>query len=474
METLFETHPAIFWQSGKIDVVQHKATVEPEKVIQCDSASDGGGTSIYGSVLHDNGVYRMWYQATPKDWDHENMTFVAYAESDDGFTWRKPELGLVDLGGSKANNLTNLGVHSPSVFIDPDAPESHRYRATGCLNPGIRGIHPGAEKMGYFTFHSSDGLNWNLDTTAPQWDDVDVITSIYHPQQRRGIVAMKYNPTLRGFMRRVIYNAELKDGEWSDALPALIPDEFDDICAVSRGFVTADYYGTAMLPAGKGTVAMIWQFRHRLPRSSPLASSLYGVCDISLAYQRERGACWEHQAGRPDFVSSGDQAWTRGGLYSASSPVEVGDEHFLYITGAEFEHAYGIDEKGEHIPERIKERHTRGDYGIGIARFPKFRCFGFRAHPEGILCLKLEVPDKPWEMRLNYACKFGGHLRASLNDAVSGERLGTAAVLEGDEACATLEWDEDARKSMGKVTDVTVMLSMEHATVYAFDVSPAG
>ena len=69
----------------KIDVVQHKAKVEPEKVLHCDSIADGGGTSIYGSVLYDGGVYRMWYQATPKDWDHENMTFVAYAESDDGF-----------------------------------------------------------------------------------------------------------------------------------------------------------------------------------------------------------------------------------------------------------------------------------------------------------------------------------------------------------------------------------------------------
>ncbi len=473
MEVLFETHPAIFWQSGKIDVVQHKAKVESEKVLHGDSAVDGGGMSIYGSVLHDGGVYRMWYQATPKDWDDENMTFVAYAESDDGFTWRKPELGLVELGGSKANNLTNLGVHAPSVFIDPDAPESHRYRATGCLQPGIRGIHPGAEKMGYFTFHSSDGLHWNLDTTTPRWDAVDVITSVYHPQQQRGIVAMKFNPNLRGYMQRVIYTAEFRDGEWSKALPALIPDDFDNICAITRGFASGDYYGMAMLPAGQGTVAMIWQFRHRLPRFGTLNSSMYGVVDISLAYQREPGACWEHQSGRPDFVSCSDHVWTQGGLYSASSPVEVGDEHFLYITGAGFEHGYGFDEKGESRPERVKERHALGDYGIGIARFPKYRLFGFRAHPDGMLCLKLDVPEKPWEMRLNYACVHNGSVRASLNDAVSGERLGTAAVLEGDEACARLEWDEDARESMGKVTAVNVILSMEHATVYAFEIVSA-
>lgn len=76
-------------------------------------------------------------------------------------------------------------------------------------------------------------------------------------------------------------------------------------------------------------------------------------------------------------------------------------------------------------------------------------------------------------MRLNYACVHSGHINVSLNDAVSGERLGSAAVLEGDATSARLEWDEDARKHIGKVGAVTVMLNMEHATVYAFEIVSA-
>ena len=451
-----------------MDVVQHHARIDPDPVLLGDSIVDGAGVSIYGTVLRDGGRFRMWYQAAPKDWGDQNMPLVGYAESDDGREWKKPALNLVEYG-PKPNNLCDLGVHSPSVFIDPDAPASHRYRATGCLQPDVKGSHKGAERAGYYTFHSHDGLHWELDSTTPEWDSVDVITSIYHPGQRRGIVAMKFNPLLRGFMRRVIHNAELKDGQWSEALPALIPDEYDDICAGARGFVSGDYYGTAMLPAGKGTVALIWQFRHRLPRSGPLASGMFGVVSISLAYQTARGACWQHQTGRPDFISAGDPPWTRGGIYSASCPIEVEDEHWLYVCGSPFEHAYSLTVKGETDEKLLEERRGPERSRIGLARFPKWRLFGFRAHPEGVLCLKPRTPDVPWTMYLNYKCEHDGHVEVSLWDVLGGQTFGRPARLDGDATEAKVVWDDDARRQIALGGEVTVHLCMRHASVYAFE-----
>ena len=468
MEVLFETHPAVYWRTGKVDVVQHRARIEPDPVLVGDSPADGAGASIYGTVLRDGGRFRMWYQATPESWGDENMSLVGYAESDDGLQWRKPELNLVECGPGP-NNLCDLGAHCPSVFIDPEAPPSHRYRATGCVQPDVKGTHKGAERSGYYTFHSRDGLHWELDSTTPVWDSVDVITSVYHPWQRRGIVAMKFNPVLRGFMRRVIHTAELKDGEWSGPLPALIPDQYDDLCAGARGFTSGDYYGTAMLPAGSGTVAMIWQFRHRFPRSGTQASSMFGVVDISLAYQTARGACWQHQTGRPDFISCADLPWTRGGIYSASCPVEVRDEHWLYVCGTPFEHAYSLNEEGETVEKLLRERHADGRSRIGVARFPKWRLFGFRAHPEGMLCLKPKVPDGPWEMYLNYKCEHGGHVDATLCDAVSGDALGRGPTLRGDATEAKIVWKETSPGAIAPGRPVTVLLGMRHASVYAFE-----
>ncbi|MCJ8330900.1 MAG: hypothetical protein HRT89_03550 [Lentisphaeria bacterium] len=471
MEVLFETHPAIFWVGGRLEVEQHQARIDPEPVLIGDTPVDGSGVSIYGTVLHDGGIFRMWYQAAPKNWGEANMVMVGYAESDDGINWRKPELNLVDLG-TGPNNLCDLSVHSPSIFIDPDAPASHRYRATGCVDPEVEGSDHGVEKRGYYTFHSADGLHWEIDTKTPQWDEVDVITSIYHPQNKRGMVAMKYNPIIRGFMHRVIHTAEFKDGEWSKAVPALIPDQFDDVVAQSRGFSTGDYYGTAMLPAGKGTVAMIWQFRHRLPRGAYRASSLFGVVDISLAYQTEPGACWQHQDGRPDFVSASDTEWTKGGIYSASTPVEVGDEHWLYVTGSQFEHAYSINEEGKTDAVLLKERHEKGNYKIGIARFPKFRLFGFRGNPEGTVCLKPEIPDAPWDLLLNYKCDKDGYVNVGLFDEAGEKKFSQTIRLEGDAAAETVQWDEGAKAAIEKGGKFCIKIDLRHATVFAYELRP--
>ena len=86
------------------------------------------GPRHYGTVMYDQGMYRMWYQGTPKDWDEWNMETICYAESDNGIDWRKPNLGLVDSAGQgKDNNLLNISGHNMTIFIYPDAPPSHRY-----------------------------------------------------------------------------------------------------------------------------------------------------------------------------------------------------------------------------------------------------------------------------------------------------------------------------------------------------------
>ncbi len=99
-----------------------QAALHPEPVVRPDTFADGAGVTIYGSVLHDSGKLRMWYHAIPQDWDYQtDMSSIAYAESDDGIHWTKPPLGIL-AHGPGPNHLTNLGLHSATVFIDPDSP----------------------------------------------------------------------------------------------------------------------------------------------------------------------------------------------------------------------------------------------------------------------------------------------------------------------------------------------------------------
>jgi hypothetical protein len=125
---------------------------------------DAHGVQFYGSVIHDQGRYRMWYVAFDDDRDNpvpSSRWRPAYAESTDGLVWTKPELGLVNYRGSKANNLLNMGGESWGVINlkvlkdDADPDPSRRYKMTTHVyyrhNTRLGTLLP---------FVSADGLSW--------------------------------------------------------------------------------------------------------------------------------------------------------------------------------------------------------------------------------------------------------------------------------------------------------------------------
>ena len=82
-------------------------------------APDHGHAILYGTVLHDGAKFRMWYLGMPdtsfEAWRQSRWRPMCYAESDDGVVWRKPELGLVEVNGSRRNNACL--VESPDFFL---------------------------------------------------------------------------------------------------------------------------------------------------------------------------------------------------------------------------------------------------------------------------------------------------------------------------------------------------------------------
>lgn len=474
MQVLFESRTNIDI-SGKVYFFQHNPVLHPEPVLGPDSFVDGAGTSIYGSVLRDGGVYRMWYQAWPRDWNGANGDLIGYAESNNGIDWHKPKLGLVDYSGKgRDNNLVDLSGHSPSVFIDPESPPTHRYRATLCTGPGPQGARKGMLDAGYFTAHSADGLHWEYDRLTPQWRSADVITSIYHPRQRRGIVAMKVTPRVHGIPRRSIWNAEWRDGHWSEARSALVPDEYDDIAAGARGYVSGDYYGMGMLAAGSGAVGFVWQFRHRLPRTEERGSGVFGDVDVSLAYQAEPGDRWLHVPGRADFIRHADlPSWGRDVVYTASCPVDVGDEQWLYVSAGIRSHGWYVDSRWKRDENRIRSLVDQGMYRIGIVRWPKWRLFGFRSDPCGVLDIKLGRLSQPGKVQLNYRCESGGSIRAEIPNRET-HSLEQALPLRGDALSETVAWKAGDILPADPEKELVVRLHLDRAEVYAYDTLETG
>lgn len=468
MELLFESRTSIKATSGKIYAEQVRPTVDPEPLVSPSNTVDGGGTSIYGSVLHDGGRFRMWYQAWPADWNGKDVSLVGYAESDDGVEWRKPDLGLYSYGGSTKNNLTDLGFHSPSVFIDPTATSAARFRATGFARPGGLGCSQRVAVAGYYTAHSSDGLHWELDSDRPQWNSADVITSVYHPLQARGIVALKRNVRASGIPRRSVWGASFRDGSYGADRSVLIPDDFDDVAAATRGYASGDYYGMGMMPAGSGTVGFLWQFRHTLPRTAGRDSGVFGDVDVSLVFQEREGDSWRHAAGRRDFISHGVTDWAANCIYTASNALTVGDEQWLYFCGEPYSHAWYLDSTWTLQEARRLELLDGGFYFIGRARWPRNRLFGFRSDPEGALDLELPAETAGKRFYLNFRTEGNGSVRVEAPN-VAGYELEGATPISGDELRLQVPIGRNGRLPSSGEAPVRVRIHLDRAHVYGYE-----
>ena len=466
MELLFESRPHLAVDSGKLLVVQGKATLHPDPVVPCDTYFDKAGASVM-SVLRDAGVYRMWYYGFPADWGGSDAAHMCYAESDNGIDWRKPKLNVMKDSHGPSHRLNMLVT---GVFVDPDSPASHRYRGVTFLNPNATLIPLPVKFPGYYTAHSADGLHWELDGLDPRWPEGDVILAAYHPAQRRGIVSYKRNPRYQSIQRRAVWIAGFADGKWDDGGRALTPDEFDDICAMSRGYASGDYYGLSFQPAGASTVGFLQQFRHSRPLTPGVRNpGVFGVTDLSLVYQESPRDAWQHAPGRLDFVDRGNLWWSKGGLYPASAAVETDGEHRLYIAGQGQSHAWYLEPNWKLMPRWKDAMREKAEIAqTGYAHWHPWRLFGFRADPEGVLQIHLGNITQPSTLELNCECEPGGSIRVAIA-GVEGCGLEDAIPVTGNHTRTKVAWRHATTiPASDPMKHVVVNLHIGRATAWAY------
>jgi hypothetical protein len=110
----------------------------------------------YTTIIHARGEYRAYYRGNPtagKDGSPSEVTCVAVSK--DGKTWTKPELGVFEVNGTKANNVVLAG----------DAPFSHNFCPMFDTRGGVLATEQykalaGISRTGLFAFVSEDGLRW--------------------------------------------------------------------------------------------------------------------------------------------------------------------------------------------------------------------------------------------------------------------------------------------------------------------------
>ena len=96
----------------------------------------------------------MWYNTQPSQQKPDVRQYLCYAVSEDGVSWERPSLGLVEHGGSTANNIVFADVAWTHCALKDDEDDtSRRYKLAYWSQPedGLPGI--------YVAF-SHDGIRW--------------------------------------------------------------------------------------------------------------------------------------------------------------------------------------------------------------------------------------------------------------------------------------------------------------------------
>lgn len=375
----------------------------------------------WGTMLFDKGIYRLWYEAFDQNYRDDFDGRLCYAESPDGIFWSKPSLGLVEYEGSRENNIIfdgtmsgGMGFHGHSIFIDPMAEASARYKMTflGGFRPYFSGCGNPVHLMSFAC--SPDGIRWKWGHPAEQSWLLPPVTSFGSDTQS----VVFWDNRIRkyvGYFRkwdgniRIIGRSETTDlTDWKRPESILFPDDKDPF--------GSDFYNSAasVYSSGDDTVYFMFisLFNHRTDK-----------LDVRLAVSRD-GINYT----RPDrdaYLANGDE-FDSGSIYMCPGISKSGDKLTMCYIGVSHRH-------GEAVPEKISY-----SGGFGMLEIDKDRFQGLDTDDSFEFSLKgFDYTGGNLNIEINAIIRSGGYIKGGL------VKEGTVEYLEGfsPEDCIPLTED---------------------------------
>ena len=312
----------------------HPCRKLPRPVVEPEKPWEGGRVYVYGTVHYDaaSKQYRMWYMSCPpagkrdKALQRTSRALVLYATSRDGVHWVKPELGLYEYGGSKANNIL-YGLDSPSVLVDVSDPDpARRYKMLG------RGRTK--NQSGGWGVRSADGLHWQDAPGNPGFKTSDTLTLAFDPKTREYLAFHKLGTKIRGYSRRTVHLRTSKDFRtWSPSKLVMAPDEKDDAWA-KRDPQRTEFYNMSVFPYAGQFLGLVTVFRleRHLKKTVAHQSAHDGPIHAQLVHSRD-GRTWHRLDDRTPVIPNGPDDYDAGCILGVTNtPVICGDEMWLYYT----------------------------------------------------------------------------------------------------------------------------------------------
>ena len=396
--------------------------------------------NLYGNVIYDeeDELYKCWYSPFVIDNSAKGMSLkerekgydapderemaICYATSKDGIHWEKPNLGLVDFGGNKKNNIIWrgkgqggdhwAGPHGAGVFKDVHEKDpNRRYKALFKIEELSIGF-------------SKDGLHW--DEYQPCEGDVTVAGDT-HNNALWAPTLNKYVGITRtwGSMGREVVRVESDDFiHWTKEEVVLKGLDKN----LQPYAMPVFYYGGVYL----GLVAIHNQKTDRV--------------HTELTWSPDTKKWYRISPGTPLIPLSDKKLdYDYGCVYACAYPVFEKDEIKLYYGGSDWLH-FGW---------------RSGALSLATLRPDGFA--GYEAQSKIAMVVTKSIPYDGGGIRINADINEGGHLIVRVLDE-DGKALAKTEKLSADLMNTELQFDREIKNG-----SISLQFDFVNAKVYSFD-----
>lgn len=461
--------------STGIRATMHSPKRSGDVLVAPDAAwEDGSNIGLYCSVLEEDGLIRIWYFLSS-----DNVRCLCYCESEDGLHFRKPELGLHKLHGSRSNNVVIPGPDGGgSVWIDPKATGQGRYRSQAKSYPGWPDPGRSAE---FWRYASPDGVHWRRLPVelGGDWDTQSIC--FWDDRVGRYVIYTRkwFRFDDRAQNHRAVRRLESDDlARWDGERVVMEADEIDlGGRETPTGQPPMDYYGALVFkyPGNHGLYVMLAQvFWHWQALSSeqrwgesgdpqkPVIERLGpGTIDVRLCWSRD-GVKFHHVGDRQSFMATGpDGSFDSRMLWAMPNPVPLGDELAFYYAGTNADHHGFVDPVASG---------RRSGIGRALLRMDGFVSLDAGSDEGEVVTRPLTFDGAGLE--LNMETRGDGCVRVGLLDEhgqpMEGHSLADAVPLCGNCVRMKARWATGGDLAAFAARPVRLQFKLRSARMYAF------
>lgn len=440
-----------------------KPTVRKEPVLAPNrddpNAPDHAAVNCYGTVILDGGRFRMWYygkyfleSSDEPTQDPLSQGPICYAESEDGIHWVRPNLGQVEIKGSRENNALKLpGTLTQAAMVikeDRDSDPQRRYKM-------VYNLTNSSGNWVFRTATSPDGIRW---TASPDFatEKFLEISSFYRHQGLYVVHGQGLTIGEGGFKegRQGYARISTDFDHWfgEEVLAFALPEPVKGADRGGTKIYDQVHLGVGGKSLGNVVIGLFGRW-HNQPadepeRDIPFAWFGYGKtsCDISLVVSND-GIHFREPVKGHVFISRFDsptppidgKSYPTALCQSGNGILNVGDETWIY---------HGRWRNGPYGSERWEE--------IALATLPRDRWGALGLFPSendgSVWSLPVTLPADGCEVVLNADGADG--MRIEISDErfrpipeFSGDQSGVALTADGLDV--PLKWPKGNLHALG-------------------------